>query len=325
MPLTGNRNGVSFHFLAVDRKSDLVALTLALDLDFIGHATILARCLEAFPRGRNHRRNLESVERGVNAKDLLNDGVVVPRRGSRQPGVLCFAVRGSVLAGDHLRIDVGLATVQIADHFARRRIDARVVVVGIVAIANFRFRDHHPRIVVAEDPRVLFVSRWVRGNLAEMQIVARIGRLLQNNAVFGCEMFAGGFERLLGKSIFQADSGKHAEALRLDEDFAFRTFVRADLIAEIVISADEPLAVPTVLMDGLVHLLRFGEIAFRLIFMTAVLGNRRQFFSGENEEAGDEHRLGDSCLLCSSWSGTTDPVYRRSSSGSDNRSSRRVR
>ncbi len=72
----------------------------------------------------------------------------------------------------------------------------------------------------------------------------------------------------------------------------FRTFVGADLLTEIVIGADEPLAIPTVLMDGLVHLLRFRAIAFRFVLMTAMLGNRRQFFSCEHEQARDKDRLG---------------------------------
>ena len=65
------------------------------------------------------RGDFETVIGGADAKDPLGDGDVVPGGSAGQPGVLGFAVGRRVAAGDHLGVDVRLATVQIAELFAR--------------------------------------------------------------------------------------------------------------------------------------------------------------------------------------------------------------
>ena len=82
-----------------------------------------------------------------------------------------------IAAGDHLRVDVGLAPVEPADLLARRRVDAEVVVEGPVTVADHGLGDDHPGIVVAEDARVFLVAGRIGGDFAELEIVAGIGGL----------------------------------------------------------------------------------------------------------------------------------------------------
>ena len=48
-------------------------------------------------------------------------------------------------------------------------------------------------------------------------------------------------------------------------------------LAEVVVGAQEPFAVPAVLVDDLLHLGRFGQVAFGLGVQSALLGDGRQF------------------------------------------------
>ena len=94
-----------------------------------------------------------------------------------------------------------------ADGLACGRVDSQIIVVSAVAMAEAGFRYHHPRVVVAEDPRVLFVAGRIGGNLTKVQIVSGICRLLEYDAVFGGQEVAHGIERRRGDAVFQADAG----------------------------------------------------------------------------------------------------------------------
>jgi hypothetical protein len=97
-------------------------------------------------------------------------------------------------------------------------------------------------------------------------------------------------------AVLQPDAGQHAEAVGLDEDLAFLALLGADLGAEVVVGAQEPLAVPAVLGDDLLHLGDLGQIrgasasSPRWLAMAASRGRRAQ-------TAGDEDRLGHLAFL----------------------------
>src|ERR1039458_1327488 len=86
-----------------------------------------------------------------------------------------------------------------------------------------------------------------------MQVVSRVGRLLQNDAVRRGQVSADGIESLGRLAVTQADAGKHAEALCLYKDLSFLAFLRTDLVTEVVIRAQKPFAVPAMLVDQLFH------------------------------------------------------------------------
>ena len=110
-------------------------------------------------------------------------------------------------------------------------------------------------------------------------------------------MLARGFQRLGGQAVFEADAGQHAVAVGLDEDLAFFALLGADLGAEVVVGAQEPLAVPAVLADDLIHLRDFGQILGGFGVEAAVLGDGGQFLAGVDEQAGDEDRFGHLAVL----------------------------
>ena len=110
-------------------------------------------------------------------------------------------------------------------------------------------------------------------------------------------MLAHGVQRLGCLAVFQADAGQRAEAVRLDEDLAFLALLRADLRAEVVVGAQEPLAIPAVLVNHAIHLGGFAEIRGGLGVQSAAPGDGRQFAAGMDEQPGDEDRLGDFAVL----------------------------
>jgi len=155
--------------------------------------------VEARPRGRDDRVDPEAVEFGPDAEDPLGDRDEVPCGGAGQPGVLRLPVGGRVPAGDHLRVDVRLAAVHLADRLAGRGVDPPVVVERGVAVTGHRRTDHDPGVGVAEDARVLLVPRRVAGDLAELDVIGGECRLEQHDPVRGGEPLPNASQRLLSK------------------------------------------------------------------------------------------------------------------------------
>ena len=71
---------------------------------------------------------------------------------------------------------------------------------------------------------------------------------------------------------------------------------RADDVAEVVVRAPEPGAVPAVLDDHAGHLLRLGPVTCGVVGQAAQLGDPGELPGGEDEQAGDEHRLGHTAV-----------------------------
>src|SRR5262249_50496820 len=103
----------------------------------------------------------QAVPLGADAQEVLGDGYEVPGGGAGEPRVLGFAVAHGVFAGDHLRVHVGLGAVDLADVFDVGGRDLLIVLERALAAADHGLRDHHPRVIVAEDARVLLVTRRV--------------------------------------------------------------------------------------------------------------------------------------------------------------------
>src|SRR5271157_714215 len=121
-PLRRQRHNVARDERAIYFEGNLIAVPRALDGDVIGHAAELARGVKAAPVARNDRRDHQPVIAGADSQNPLRDGVIVPCSRAGQPRILGFAVGARVAAGDHLRIYVRLAAVDVADFLAGRRI-----------------------------------------------------------------------------------------------------------------------------------------------------------------------------------------------------------
>ena len=127
--------------------------------------------LETLPFSRNARIDAQAVVIGADAKNPLRDGEISPGGRAGESGIFRFAVGGRVFARDHLRENVGLAAMQIADAFAGGGIDAGVIIEGAVAIAGHRFSDDDPGVVVTENTGVFLVAGRVGGNLAHFNVI----------------------------------------------------------------------------------------------------------------------------------------------------------
>ena len=87
-------------------------------------------------------------------------------------------MRRCVASGDHLRVNIGFAAVQVADGLALGGVDARIIIMGAAAAPDNRLGDYDPGIGVAEDTGIFFVSGRIRRNFAQVQIILGVGGLL---------------------------------------------------------------------------------------------------------------------------------------------------
>src|SRR5690242_7487318 len=224
------------HLQVRDASADPVRVAHA---DLVGRAAESPGGGEAGPGRRQHRIYAQPVEFRADPEDPLRDRGEVPGGRSGQPRVLGLAVGGRVRSRDHLGVDVRLAAVDVADLFPGRGIDALVVAERGVTAAGHRLGDHHPRVGVAEDAAVLLVTRRVGGNLAQLEVIARVGGLQQHDAVLGGQPLAHAVQRPDGGSVVEANAAHHAHALRLDENLSFVVGRRADGPAGMVVGAPE--------------------------------------------------------------------------------------
>ena len=119
---------------------------------------------------RQTRINHESVKLRLDAQDALADGVEIPGGRSGQPAVPRLARREAVPAIDGLAVDIRLSPVQLLI-LNVCRCNALIQIKCGIAMSQYRFADDDPGIVVTEYRSILLVTRYVRGNLTEIQIV----------------------------------------------------------------------------------------------------------------------------------------------------------
>src|ERR1035441_6593822 len=100
------------------------------------------------------------------------------------------------------------------------------------------------------------------------------------------QMLSRGGQRPGGLAVLKADSGQYAEAIRFDEYFAFLALPGTHLVAEVVISAQNPIAVPAMLEDSLLHLCDLVETGGGFAAQPAVARYRGQLPAGGPPNAG---------------------------------------
>src|SRR5690606_28594757 len=192
----GEGENVAGDFLAVHEQG-LDAFAQAVGVvhgDVVGGAAVLAGDLEAGPGLGHARVEAEAVEAGLDAEDALRDGDEGPGGGAGEPGVLGLARGGGVAAGDHLRIDVGLAPIRLVLDLLDGVTDASVILVDAVAFVLLAQVEVDPGVVVAEDAGVFFVAGRVAGDFAELDVVGRVGWLLLDDAVVVVEVLVLAFD-----------------------------------------------------------------------------------------------------------------------------------
>ncbi len=134
---------------------------------------------------------------------------------------------GASLACHHLAVNVGFGAVDLRDVLDVGGAGLAVDRKGAVAVAQRCLSAADPRVVVAEDTGVLLVSRRIAGDLAQIQLIAGVGRLMQHDTVLGVQPLLHAGKRLRGLSAFPADARHDAHALRLDEDLTLGALLAA--------------------------------------------------------------------------------------------------
>ncbi len=109
---------------------------------------------------------------------------------------------------------------QLADGFPRRGVDALVVIKSPVPPTDHRLGDHDPGIGVAENARVLLEARWVGTDLPQVNVVAGVSRLLQEDAMLRRQTVMHRIQGSPSAPIVDPHTRQDADTLRLDEDLS---------------------------------------------------------------------------------------------------------
>ena len=141
---------------------------------------------------------------------------------------------------------------------------------------------------MAEDTAVLLISRRIGGNLAQLDMISGIGGLVEHDAVFGVQFFLYAVQGFFGFTGLHTDAGQDTEALGLNKDLAFFTFLGTDLVAEGVVGTQEPFAVPAVRENGLFHGFLLSQNRGRFVCQALELAQIGVFLGVFDEHASDE-------------------------------------
>ena len=126
-------------------------------------------------------------------------------------------------------------------------------------------------------------------------MISCVCRPVENHAVLAVEVFLTRVERLVNHAIFDTDACHCAEALTFDEYLALLVFLRANLVAIVVVSAQVPLAVPAMFLHGLNHRVDALLSAFCFIILFQFATEFNIIATAEYEQTGNHQTLG----LCS--------------------------
>ncbi len=291
--VTSRRNDVAIDFLAVNNEGNNALLYAGgvVNLDDVGVAAETTGDSEALhlcgDAGINHQTGVVSAD----TENVLGDVEEGPGCSTGQPGVLCLAVVLCIAAGYHLRVDIGLGAVNLADLLNVCRADLAVNLECSVAAADNGLSNGNPGVVVAEDTSILLVSRRIGRDFAEVQMIGLIRRLLENNTVLGIEALLDGVKSLDCKTFLDTDACEYAEALRLDENLTLFALLGADLLLECIVSAEEPFAVPAVLENCIVHLVDLSLCAVSLFVETLQAAHLDVILTDSNELTCNEDRF----------------------------------
>ncbi len=117
-----------------------------------------------------------------------------------------------------------------------------------VAPADHGLGNGNPWVVMTENTRDFpYIPVDKKLYLAQFQMISGVGRLEQDDTVFGVQSFLDRIQRFFGKTFLDADTGEWTEALCLDIDLSFLTFMGADLLPVGIIGTQEPFAIPAIL------------------------------------------------------------------------------
>ena len=128
-----------------------------------------------------------------------------------------------------------------------------IVFPSIVASAHNGLANDDPWVVVAEDARILLVTSGIGRYFAHLDMVCCEGWPVEHNAMLAVHIFLYGVQSFVHHTLFFANACHGAPALALDEDLTLLILLRTNLVAEVVVGTEIPVAVPSALLHGLHH------------------------------------------------------------------------
>ena len=174
-----------------------------------------------------------------------------------------------------------------------------VVAPCVIAASGHGFANNHPRVVVAEDAGILLVAFRVGTQFAHLHVVGGVGRVVEHNAVLTLHAFLHRVERLVHKAVCETDTRHRTPALTLNEYFALFVFVTPDFVAEEVVGTEKPVAVPAMLLYGLLHVAHGLCHALGLLVFAEMSAEFHVVFARHDKQTGyhETFRLGALALV----------------------------
>ncbi len=295
------RNDVAFNSIAVNGHGldTLLRTCGVVNFDDISGTAELSGNSEALHVVGDTGINHETCIISTYTENVLGNIEECPGSGTCKPAVLCLAVILSVAACDHLRIYIRLGAMDIADFLKICGADLGVDLECSVAASDNGLCDGDPGVVVTEDTCIFLISGRIGGNLTEVEVIGLIGGLLENDTVLGIKSLFDGVKSLLSVTFLYADACKYAEALGLDEDLTFLTLGGTDLVAECIVCTKEPIAVPAVFENSLVHLVDLSLSSCSLFVETLELAHLNIVLTDSYKLTCDKYGLCHAALIAS--------------------------
>lgn len=110
--------------------------------------------------------NGQAIECRHNSQNILRNIRECPGSSSGKPTVLCFSKARCVSSGNHLRVNIWFRPMDFTEFFHIGRTSLLIDFKCPCATSNHGFCCRYPRIVVAKDAGIFFISRWVGGDLS---------------------------------------------------------------------------------------------------------------------------------------------------------------
>ena len=120
---------------------------------------------------------------------------------------------------------------------------------------------------MAEDSGIFLISGRIGGNFAKLEVILGVSGLENHDTVFGVQTLLHGIQGALCETFLDADACQYAEALRLNVNLTLAAFLGANLVAVCIVCAEEPLAVPAVCEDGIIHSGNLVPCSCRLVLV----------------------------------------------------------
>ena len=138
----------------------------------------------------------------------------------------CFLLSKSwcISSRDHLRIYIWFCPVNITDFLNIRWTYFTINLKCPVSSSKHSLRNGNPRIVVAENSCIFFISRRIRSNFPKFQMVSCISRLKDHYSILCFQQFIHRVQSFFCYSFFLADSCHNTESLWFNKNLSFFAF-----------------------------------------------------------------------------------------------------